>query len=220
MINLTKSVFRKRSLTIAAFMTVLIASAPAYNLVATYLGAKAGSGSFTRESSNGNVVKKMAAILYIKGVSSYVNDETTYDSRGAISKDVLIDKRAGTNVSLTTTMSSKGAQVTGIVNGKKISRFVDIPLDERTANASNLWWITIRPKLGTVVVASVFDVQTSTWKVNTITYKADQKITIDNKQVLAHRIFIRSRTDQQEIWEDNNGNLLKFVSGPLVLKKQ
>jgi hypothetical protein len=212
-----------RSTLIFATATMCVSVyAQSATLVATYQGKEVGTATYTvGVLPTGRVTKTISVKLTVEG-SVYESKATVhFNSHGETLDRVEYAALGGQpKTDLAIRFNSKGATVVNNITGKQ--KLFPAPADPPARDMSDLWFLTVKPKIGDKVVSSGISSETG-WQKTTTTYTGDVPILVGGKTVLGHSIQHVELDGTYARILDDHGVLLQFslpkVPGLLFTRK-
>ena len=164
------------------------ASAQSVDMVATRNGKPAGSGAFTITSGpNHSYIQTIVLKLSIEGQSFELNEVEKIGFDGSTLQSETKAYSNGKVQSNTSILyNTKEAIVTDLATGAK-SHF-PIPPQSSVKDPAQLWFISLRPHLGSALSATTFDQNSKAWQKTTRTYVADVPVTVHGLKVTGHEV--------------------------------
>ena len=195
-------------------LSILAVTSPAQFDV-TYKGSKVGTASVTQKLTEGGSKTVMMSVeIKIQGKITKVRSENSYDATGLPMRKFVQTTGPGPRDRKTTivTFSTEGAHVVTEFGGSRKQETVTLLETAPRANPSEFWFVKVQPKVGTQVRTYLFDIDSNSWQVNTITYKG--KVT--HKKMAGHLI----ESERYTAVVDDAGLPIAVEFGAMMLERR
>ena len=179
----------KRSLILGLLVVPILASAQAKFQV-WVAGKKAGTATLTQKLlTDGTKSVNLSMELKTDSLTATLRSESTYSAKG-----IPLRKFQETQVpsqkirrTIVVTFDDAGANAVVDLNGKRTTKRVPLPNTANKADLSEFWFLRDKPKVGAVVKAYTFDLESLSWEMIVTTYVGVVDATIGGKKVKANK---------------------------------